>query len=118
MIAREPISERVCLLATYIIQDFISEWGQEGVMHTSIIQLSEIHTYPYFFLLVLFLNHYRAYPIILFYWFNNHCHKHLIQLSVNTFLILRVKVVRSLFYRLHIQFQGDLYDSQVSYYPF
>lgn len=58
MVPREPISERVCFLATYIIYDLINEWGWERIMHTSIIQFPEIYACPYFFLLFLFLNRY------------------------------------------------------------
>lgn len=60
MVPGEPISDKVCFLATYIIQNLVSEWGRERITHTSIIQFPNIYTYSCFFLLLIFLNHYWA----------------------------------------------------------
>lgn len=35
VVSREPISEGVCFLATYIVQNFISEWSRERIMYAS-----------------------------------------------------------------------------------
>ena len=78
MVLKEPISERIRFLAANIIQDLIDERSLEGIMHAGIIQFPEIYAYPYFFLLLLFLNHYRAYPIRFLHQFNNSCHEHLV----------------------------------------
>lgn len=55
MVPREPISEGICFLATYIVQHFISEQSWERIMYASIIQFPKIYAYPYFILLLLFL---------------------------------------------------------------
>ena len=77
VVPKEPINEGVCFLATYIVQHFISEWSRERIMYRSIIQLPEIHAYPYFILLLLFLYHHWAYPIRFFYGLNDACREHL-----------------------------------------
>ena len=78
MVPGEPISERVYFLASYIIQDLISERVRERIMHASVIQPSKVDAYPYFFFLFLFLNHYRAYPIRFFQWLNDSSYEHLV----------------------------------------
>ena len=103
MVPREPINERVCFLATYIIHDLVSERGRERIMHTSIIQFPEIYAYPYFLFMFIFLNHYWGCPIRFFHLFNNTYCEHLISLSTDPFLILRIKAVWSFFHRFHIQ---------------
>jgi len=55
IVPKECISERICFLATYIVQHFISERSRERIMYTSIIQLPEIYAYPYVILLPLLL---------------------------------------------------------------
>lgn len=57
MVPIEPISEGICFLATYIVQHFIREWSRERIMYAGVIQLPEIHAYPYFILLLLLLYH-------------------------------------------------------------
>lgn len=78
MVPREPISEGVRFLATYIIQYLISEWSRESIMHASVIQLPEIYAYPYLILLLLFLYHHWAYPIRFLYGLNDAYRKHFI----------------------------------------
>ena len=78
MVPREPISEGVQFLATYIIQYIISEWSWERFVYASIIQLPENYAYPYFILLLLFLYHHWAYLIRFFYGLNDAYRKHLV----------------------------------------
>lgn len=80
MVPRKPISEGVNFLATYIIQYLISEQSQERIMHTSVIQIPEVYTYPYFILLLLFLYHHLAHPIRYSYGINDAYREHLIEL--------------------------------------
>ena len=62
VVSRKAICEGIYLLAAYTFQDFICKRGQEWIVYTCIIQLSQIDTNADFANLLI-LDHHQAYPL-------------------------------------------------------
>ena len=78
MVPREPVSERICFLTTYIVQHLIRERSWEWIMHTIVIQFFEIHTYTYLILLLPLLHHHWTYPLRFFHRLNDAFYEHFV----------------------------------------
>ena len=118
MVARKPISEGIGFVSRNMIQNFIAERGGKWIVDAGIVQTPVVYADTYLRFVLLVLDDNGTHPLCFFYWKDETCSHHLVNLNLDLFFDTWVQPVGSVLDRPGIRLQHNAHFSKVLLIPF